>query len=111
VTRVSAPFTAQINHLDLTSKTINQLIAPTHYAIHSYPSGGVGWSHPKSWVVEVINDRSKENSWVEIDRRENNQDLNGQELFKHFDVQIDQMVSFVTFGSVRLAPITLEIIT
>jgi hypothetical protein len=61
----------------------NQLISPTHYAIRSF-SGDPGSYHPKSWVIEVTNDRSKEAPWIEIDRRENNEDLNGRSVVQTF---------------------------
>jgi hypothetical protein len=62
----------------------NQLISPTHYAIRSRSDYGAGWNHPKSWVIEVTNDRTNEDSWIEIDRRENNQDLNGRGVAQVF---------------------------
>jgi hypothetical protein len=62
----------------------NQLISPTHYAIRSRSDCGIGSSHPKSWVIEVTNDRSKESAWIEIDRRENNHDLNGPGIVQVF---------------------------
>jgi hypothetical protein len=62
----------------------SQLISPTHYAIRTRPNYGAGDRHLKSWVIEVTNDRSKENSWIEIDRRENNHDLNGRGVVQTF---------------------------
>jgi hypothetical protein len=64
----------------------NQAISPTHYAIRSVPGWGVNSYHPKSWVIEVSNDRSNGNSWVEIDRRMNNQDLNGPGIVQTFSI-------------------------
>jgi hypothetical protein len=63
----------------------NQSISPTHYAIRSRTDFGVGGYHPKSWVVEVTNDRSNNNSWIEIDRRQNNQDLNDKGVVQTFE--------------------------
>jgi hypothetical protein len=64
--------------------TDNQSISPTHYAIRSYPSWGVNSCHPKSWVIEVTNDRSNVNSWTEVDRRTNNEDLNSPGIVQTF---------------------------
>jgi hypothetical protein len=64
----------------------NQTISPTHYAIRSV----VAWTrdnpHPKSWVIEVTNDRSICNSWIEINRRENNEDLNSSGILQTFRI-------------------------
>jgi hypothetical protein len=64
----------------------NQRIRPTHYAIRSV----VGWrqnqEHPKSWVIEVTNDRWNENSWIEIDRCENNHELNEPGIVQTFPI-------------------------
>jgi hypothetical protein len=62
----------------------NQRISPTHYAIRSAAGWSKNFHHPKSWVIEVTNDRSNGNSWIEIDRRENNQDLNGPGIIQTF---------------------------
>jgi hypothetical protein len=56
----------------------------THYAIRTRSNGPIGGNHLKSWVVEVTNDRSKADSWIEIDRQENNQDLNGRGVVQTF---------------------------
>jgi hypothetical protein len=63
----------------------NQSISPTHYAIRTHSESGAGGHHPKSWVVEVTNDRSNNNSWIEIDRRQNNEDLNGKGVVQTFE--------------------------
>jgi hypothetical protein len=62
----------------------NQRISPTHYTIRSVVGCGRNCCHPKWWVIEVTNDRSNENSWIEIDRRENNQDLNDSGIIQTF---------------------------
>ena len=48
-------------------------VIPVSYSVRSY-FGATGDNHPKSWVIEVSNDET-ENSWTEIDRR-NNGNLN-----------------------------------
>jgi hypothetical protein len=63
----------------------NQLISPTYYAIRSQ-NGGVNNNHPKSWVIEVTNDRSGGQPWTMIDRRDNNHDLNGSYLTQVFRI-------------------------
>ena len=42
-----------------------------------------GWSHMKNWVIEVSENGV---TWVEIDRRENNDDLNGFKFQHYFSV-------------------------
>jgi hypothetical protein len=64
----------------------NQRIAPTHYVVRSVPAWPVKSHHLRSWVIEVSKDRSNENSWVEIDRRESNQDLNGPGILQLFAI-------------------------
>ena len=46
-------------------------MTPTSYSIRSQ-----SYNHPKSWVLEVSSDGS-EGTWAVVDRRENNNDLNG----------------------------------
>jgi hypothetical protein len=53
-------------------------IEPTHYTIRS----GF-YSHLMSWAVEGSDDGT---SWTEIDRRENNSDLNGERALKTFAI-------------------------
>jgi hypothetical protein len=48
-------------------------VIPTHYSILSW-NGGPGNQHPKSWCFEVSDDG---NSWTEVHRCTNNNDLNG----------------------------------
>ena len=55
-------------------------VAPTSYSIRSYDC-----SYPKSWVLEVSNDGS-DDSWKVVDRRENNEDLNGKYLTHNFAI-------------------------
>jgi hypothetical protein len=50
-------------------------IEPTHYTIWSFDL--------QSWTVEGSDDGA---SWTEIDRRENNSDLNGERAVKTFAV-------------------------
>jgi len=57
----------------------------TAYAIRSCGRAPWGPEHrtPKSWVIEVSSDGA---AWSEIDRRENNQDLNDRLVTKVFTV-------------------------
>jgi hypothetical protein len=63
----------------------NQLITPTHYAIRSQHHP-VNCCHPKSWVIEVTNDESGMKAWTEIDRRVNNNELNGKHVVRTFEI-------------------------
>ena len=59
-----------------------QRVIPTSYTVRT---NGVafGGSHLKSWVIEVSNDK---HSWTEIDRRDNNNDLNGSHATRNFKI-------------------------
>ena len=61
---------------------INFRVIPTSYSVRSI-SSGPGSAHPKSWVIEVSNDRY---TWTEIDRRENSQELNGKYKTRNFAI-------------------------
>jgi hypothetical protein len=62
----------------------NQSISPTHYTLRSITSWGVNSYNPKSWVIEVTNDRVS--SWTTIDRRDNNMDLNNAGVTQTFPI-------------------------
>jgi hypothetical protein len=57
-------------------------IEPTHYTIQTY-CADANRSHLRSWAIEGSDDGA---SWTEIDRRENNNDLNGELAVKTFVV-------------------------
>ena len=59
-------------------------VTPTSYSIRSC-GHGKGGEHPKSWVLEVSNDGS-EDSWVVVDSRENNEDLNSSYVIRNFAI-------------------------
>ena len=59
-----------------------QQVALTHYSIKTYQCGK-GYSHLKSWVLEGCNPGGV---WTELDRREDNQDLNGKSKIATFSV-------------------------
>jgi hypothetical protein len=63
----------------------HQRIVPTHYAIRSRADGRKGYNHPKSWVIEVTNDRTIE-PWTEIDRQNGNLDLNAAGVVQTFPI-------------------------
>jgi hypothetical protein len=58
-------------------------IVPTHYSIRSEYNGKVDDCNLKSWLVEVSMDGQQ---WTEIDRRENNSELNGRDITRTFNV-------------------------
>ena len=57
-------------------------VIPTSYSVMSYKKRP-GGHHLKSWVIEVSNDGS---SWTEIDRRDNNNDLNHRYAIANFKI-------------------------
>jgi hypothetical protein len=58
-------------------------IKPIHYSIRSDYNGGTGGHNPKSWVLEGSVDN---NQWEEVDRRDNNSDLNARSITRLFAV-------------------------
>ena len=63
-------------------------VIPTSYSVRAYSWAPYGLSlnygyYPRSWVIEVSNDRS---SWTEIDRRENNGDLQYEYEAANFNI-------------------------
>jgi hypothetical protein len=58
-------------------------IRPTHYSIRSRHDAGPGSAHPKAWVIEGSGDGE---SWMELDRREENNELSGRNLIKTFAI-------------------------
>jgi hypothetical protein len=52
-------------------------IRPTHYTLRSNWNGKAGGNNPKSWVIEASMDGIM---WVEVDRKENNHDLDGKDV-------------------------------
>jgi hypothetical protein len=68
-------------------------VIPTHYAISSY-IGGQGKNNPKSWCFEVSADGD---SWTEVHRCTNNNDLNGAGLIGTFAVTKSVKSRFIRF--------------
>jgi hypothetical protein len=62
-------------------------IRPTGYSIRSQYDTGSGNCHLRSWVIESSDDGIL---WTEIDKRQNNNDLNGQNLTKCFHIERSQ---------------------
>lgn len=60
----------------------NARVFPTSYTLRS-SGDGLGGAHLKSWVFEVSNDGR---FWTEVDKRENNRDLNGTYKIQNFKV-------------------------
>jgi hypothetical protein len=65
---------------------------PTHYSVRSYASVGPGGHHIRSWVLEWSNDAF---TWTEVDRRENQEELNDKSVIRSFDVRACQLARFV----------------
>jgi hypothetical protein len=60
---------------------MNMKVTPTHYTLRSYIDGMEDRANPKSWIIEVSNDKEK---WIEIDRQTKNRELNGSNLIRSF---------------------------
>ena len=63
-------------------------VIPTSYIIQSGD-----WAYPKSWALEVSND-GLEDSWVVVDSRQNNSDLNGTHVIREFGVRDKSLKAF-----------------
>ena len=68
-------------------------VIPTSYTVKASQSAP-GYYHLKSWVIEVSNDRY---SWTEIDRRDNNNDVNGDYATANFKISNVPSESFRCF--------------
>jgi hypothetical protein len=56
-------------------------VVPTHYTLRSNWNGKPGGNNPRAWVIEGSLDGV---SWIELDRRENNIDLDGKDQKKTY---------------------------
>ena len=65
----------------------DKTIIPTHYSIRSHYSSSPGNHNLKSWVVETSTDG---NVWTEVDRHENNGDLNGRNITKTYPISVQK---------------------
>ena len=65
-----------------------QRITPTHYSLMSHSIAS--YHHLKSWVIEVSGDG---NEWKEIDRRENDEHLNGKSKSYTYQIQKKQQTA------------------
>lgn len=59
-------------------------IIPYHYSLRSTCGWGSDEENICNWTIEVSNDGK---TWIEIDRHEESQDLNGSNITKKFAVQ------------------------
>jgi hypothetical protein len=58
-------------------------IIPSHYSIRSYYAGHHGYNNLRSWVIEGSVDGK---AWIEIDRRDHNNELNEKNASCLFDI-------------------------
>jgi hypothetical protein len=63
-------------------------IRPSHYSIRSKVAGLTNGSNLKSWMIEIS---GPEGDWIEVDRHENNDDLNGGNRIKTFAIASAEM--------------------
>jgi hypothetical protein len=71
-------------------------VKPTHYAIQSCRHGWAG--NPRSWVITISNDG---NSWTEVDRHEDNNDLSENYLLKSYSVHPCEPCQYVRFHQTK----------
>jgi hypothetical protein len=69
----------------------NMRVKPTYYSVCSY-SSNPNSHHLKSWALETSEDGSK---WTEVDKREDNYDLNGSNITKSFQLRRGENCRFV----------------
>jgi hypothetical protein len=70
-----------------------RMIIPSYYAVCS----GGGQSHPKSWIVETSEDGEH---WSEIDRKQNNDELNRPRSTKVFAVSKAQHARYIRLANI-----------
>jgi hypothetical protein len=70
----------------------DMIITPSHYSIRSRYNGVPGGNHPKYWIVEGSNDGS---SWIELDQRINNSDLNAGNVTKTFPISNSSQIRYI----------------
>jgi hypothetical protein len=73
-------------------------ILPSYYAIRSCYWGGVNHENPRSWLLECSLNGSE---WIEIDRHENNNELNEENVTVVFEVarrEICRCIKLVNIG-------------
>jgi hypothetical protein len=58
-------------------------IKPTYCSIRSYYAGYPGHCNAKNWVIDGSRDGR---SWIELDRRDNNSELNGRKPTRRFPI-------------------------
>ena len=63
----------------------NYPIKLNEYSLQSN-SNGTDNHHLKSWIIEGSNDDQPNKDWEEIERRINNNDLNGSYNVKYFEI-------------------------
>ena len=78
----------------------NRLIIPKSYSVRSCDEK-VGGNHLKAWVIEVSNNGVH---WTEIDRRENNSDLNAPHVTRNFKISPVPNECFRLFRLRQTAP-------
>jgi hypothetical protein len=70
----------------------NMGVRPTHYSIRSCFGGRVNYHNLKDWVIEGSNDGQ---SWVEVDCRENNNELNDRNVTRTFSTARQELVHMI----------------
>jgi hypothetical protein len=73
-------------------------IKPTHYSIQSHYSTNLR-HHPRSWIIEGSVNGS---SWTELDRRENNTELNGVKLTRTFSISQSEEIRMIRMRQIGL---------
>ena len=79
----------------------NRSIIPTEYTIRSHPNGGrglAGWNNLRSWVIEGSND---DTTWVVLDSRENNSELDGQNAMCTFAIAPERVAESYRYVRLR----------
>ena len=69
-------------------------VSPTNYSIRSIYDGGCGSNNLKSWTIEGSSDGQ---SWVVLDRRENDNSLNARNVTRNFAIASTESPSSYRF--------------
>ena len=79
---------------------VNHGVIPSHYGIRTYDAGKYG-DHLKSWVLECSQTGVQ---WLELDRRVDNQDLNGVLCVQTFQIERNILIPYPYFRVRLIGP-------
>lgn len=74
---------------------IDRKVCPTDYSIRSRPDGEKGFANLLSWIIEGRN--KKDENWTTLDKRENDETIDGPLLQNTFKIRLNKEFRFFRF--------------